>query len=187
MRLLCALLMSLAMLQMSAQGVMKINIIVGSKTFTAVLDDSETGKAFYDMLPMTLNMSELNGNEKYNYLSVSLPTNSYHPGTIEKGDLLLYGSSCVVLFYKTFSSGYSYTRIGKIASVEGLEQALGSGSITVRFEKEPTAISAVHAEGKTPKAIYDLHGRLMDTDDLSFLPDGTYVVKDAKGTRKIIK
>ena len=171
MRLLCTLLMSLAMLQMSAQGVMKINIIVGSKTFTAVLDDSETGNAFYDMLPMTLNMSELNGNEKYNYLSVSLPTNSYHPGTIEKGDLLLYGSSCVVL----------------IASVEGLEQALGSGSITVRFEKEPTAISAVHADGKTPKAIYDLHGRLMDADDLSFLPDGTYVVKDAKGTRKIIK
>ena len=32
MRLLCTLLMSLAMLQMSAQGVMKINIIVGSKT-----------------------------------------------------------------------------------------------------------------------------------------------------------
>jgi len=27
----------------------------------------------------------------------------------------------------------------------------------------------------------------MDADDLSFLPDGTYVVKDAKGTRKIIK
>gem|GEM_PF-6381579 len=187
MRLLCSLAIVMAAIQMSAQSMMKINVIVGSQTFSAVLDDSETGKAFYDMLPLTLNMSELNNNEKYNYLSTSLPADAHCPGTIEKGDLLLYGSSCVVLFYKTFSTSYSYTRIGKIESATGLEQAVGSGSVTVRFEKSATAVSAVRVNGESAKAIYDINGRLLSVDDVSLLPDGTYVVKDAHGTRKIIK
>lgn len=86
------------------------------------------------MLPMTIQMSELNGNEKYHYLSNSLPVSSYQPGTIHTGDLMLYGSTCVVLFYETFSSGYSYTRLGQVSNPEGLTEALGSGDISVKFE-----------------------------------------------------
>lgn len=79
-------------------------------------------------------MSEMNGNEKYHYLSENLPTDSYRPGTIQTGDLMLYGSSCVVLFYETFSSGYSYTRLGQIDNPKGLAAALGGGDVSVRFE-----------------------------------------------------
>ena len=118
---------------------MKINVIIGGATFTATIDDTETGRAFHALLPLTINMNELNGNEKYYYLDSSLPTASYHPGTINAGDLLLYGSSCVVLFYETFSSGYSYTRIGAVDNPEGLAQILGSDDVTVRFEKSATS------------------------------------------------
>lgn len=117
---------------------MSINVIVGNKTFTATLADSETGRAFAQLLPMTITMNELNGNEKYHYLDSSLPTDSYRPGTIHAGDLMLYGNNCVVLFYKTFSSSYSYTRIGSIDDSSGLAEALGSGNVSVRFEKAET-------------------------------------------------
>ena len=115
-----------------------INIIIGSKTFTATLADTETGEAFAALLPLSVTMNELNGNEKYHYLSSSLPTAAYQPGTIQAGDLMLYGNNCVVLFYETFNTSYSYTRIGAIDNPSGLAEALGVGNVSVRFEKAGT-------------------------------------------------
>lgn len=113
----------------------KIKITVGDKSFTAVLYDNETANAFAEMLPMTLDMSELNENEKYFYLSDSLPTASERPDKINSGDIMLYGSGCVVLFYDTFSTSYSYTRIGYTEDASGLADALGKGGVSVKFEK----------------------------------------------------
>lgn len=114
----------------------KIKIKVNSKTFTATLLDNNTAKAFKEMLPLTISMVELNGNEKYFDLSKSLPVNSSNPGTILNGDLMLYGSKTLVLFYKTFSTSYSYTRLGKLDDAAGLAAALGSGNVTITFEAE---------------------------------------------------
>lgn len=112
----------------------KITIHVGDRSFAATLEDNNTARAFSALLPMTVMMNELNGNEKYHYLSVNLPTDSYRPGTIRNGDLMLYGSSCIVLFYETFSSPYSYTRIGQLDNPSGLTSALGTGNVTLTFE-----------------------------------------------------
>ncbi len=110
-----------------------IVVSVGGKSFTAKVEDSETGRAFVAKLPLTLSMTELNGNEKYCY-GVSLPTASRYYSTIEAGDLMLYGSNCVVLFYGA-AGGYSYTRIGRLTSTAGLASALGNGSASVTFDK----------------------------------------------------
>ena len=83
------------------------------------------------MLPLELNMSELNGNEKYIYLDITLPTNSSNPKHIDSGDVMLYGNNCLVIFYKSFDTSYSYTKIGHIDNLDDL----GNASITVRFEK----------------------------------------------------
>jgi len=122
----------------NTENTMQIYVIIGTKTFTVTLADSETGRAFAQLLPLTISMTELNGNEKYHYLDSSLPTDSYQPGTIQAGDLMLYGNNCVVLFYETFGSSYSYTRIGSIDDPTGLAAALGSGNVSVRFEKAGT-------------------------------------------------
>ena len=114
----------------------QITVTVNGTSFDAVLTDSETGRAFAELLPLTITMTELNGNEKYHYLDGSLPTDSYKPGTIEAGDILLYGNNCVVLFYETFSSGYSYTRIGKLTSADNLKSAVGTGNVSVTFAKK---------------------------------------------------
>lgn len=112
----------------------KMEIKIGNMTFTATLADNETAKAFKAMLPMTVAMNELNGNEKYHNLSNDLPTDAYRPGTIQEGDLMLYGSNCIVLFYETFSTTYSYTRIGRLDDPTGLAEAVGSGNVNVTFE-----------------------------------------------------
>lgn len=111
-----------------------MNIKVGDRTFTVTLTDNETAQAFKKLLPMTITMNELNGNEKYNYLPYNLPTNAQRPGTIQAGDLMLYGSNCLVLFYETFSSTYSYTRIGKVDNPSGLPEVVGAGSINLTLE-----------------------------------------------------
>ena len=113
---------------------MKVKITAGGKSFTADIENSETGKAFWDRLPLTLDMSELNGNEKYCY-GVSLPRNDKHYESIAAGDLMLYSGNCIVLFYGA-AGGYSYTRIGKLSGVTGLAAALGTGSVSVKFEKQ---------------------------------------------------
>src|SRR4051812_36015575 len=78
---------------------MNLKITIGDKTFTATLFDNATAAAFMANLPMSINMKELNGNEKYYDLSKSLPTNSSNPGTIQTGDLMIYGANTLVLFY----------------------------------------------------------------------------------------
>lgn len=115
---------------------LNISIEVGGKTFSAELYDNETAQAFAGMLPLTLDMSELNGNEKYYYLDSSLPASPDVPDGIKEGDIMLYGSECVVLFYKSFSTSYSYTPLGKVKDAQGLAQALGTGGITVIFRKQ---------------------------------------------------
>ena len=111
-----------------------ITVRVGDYSFSVTLEDNATARAFTALLPMTVTMNEMNGNEKYHYLSENLPTDSYRPGTIRNGDLMLYGSSCVVLFYETFSSSYSYTHIGRLDKPSGLASVLGRGNVNVTFE-----------------------------------------------------
>ena len=113
----------------------RVKITVNGKTFTAELENNKTAKAFLKMLPMTLSMEELNGNEKYKYLDQDLPIKTYKPGTIHAGDLMLYGSDCLVLFYQSFKSGYSYTKIGSILKPQGLEKALRDKNVKISFSK----------------------------------------------------
>jgi hypothetical protein len=112
----------------------KMKITIGSAVFTATLNNNTTTAAFRAMFPLTINMSELNGNEKFFYFSTTLPTNASSGGNIKTGDLMLYGNNCLVLFYEGFNTSYSYTRLGRIDNVSGLTAALGSGSVTVKFE-----------------------------------------------------
>ncbi len=110
-----------------------ITLTIGGQSFTATMEQNSTAEAFRALLPLTLEMQELNGNEKYHYLSQSLPTNRTHVDTIHAGDIMLYGDNCVVVFYETFTTTYQYTLISHITSPEGLKEALGSGTTKVLF------------------------------------------------------
>lgn len=112
-----------------------IEIVIGDTIYSAQLYDNEAAQALAAQLPLTLDMNELNGNEKYYYLTDSLPANSGVPAEINTGDLMLYGSDCLVLFYKSFSTSYSYTPLGRVDDPEDLAQTLGSGGVQITFQK----------------------------------------------------
>lgn len=114
---------------------MKINLTINGNSFTATLEDNETTRELLNKLPLEVSMSELNGNEKYYYFDEILPTNSYRPGSISTGDIMLYGSDCLVIFYEDFDTPYSYTRVGKIDNVDNLKDALGNGNVNVMISK----------------------------------------------------
>ena len=115
---------------------LRMLMTVGERRFAITLTDNAAARELAAQLPLTLDMSELNGNENHAELPKGLPANAGRPGTIHDGDVMLYGSTTLVLFYKTFNSSYSYTRLGHVNDSNGLSQALGRGSVRVVFSKE---------------------------------------------------
>ena len=108
---------------------------VGERRFAITMADTPAAKAFAAMFPLTLNMPDLNGNEKHVRLAKPLPANAIRPGTIRNGDIMLYGSDTLVVFYLTFESPYSYTRLASVDEPEALTQALGRGDARVSFSR----------------------------------------------------
>ena len=111
-------------------------LTVGERRFAITVTDNAAARAFAAQLPLTLDMSELNGNEKHADLPKPLPANASRPGTIRNGDLMLYGADTLVIFYLTFQSSYSYTRLGRVDDPSALPQALGARGVRVVFSKD---------------------------------------------------
>jgi len=109
---------------------------VGERRFAITLAGSPAARAFAALLPLTLDMDELNGNEKKVELAKALPTNASRPGTIRNGDIMLYGANTLVVFYLSFESAYAYTRLGRVDDPAGLAEALGRRSVRVVFAKD---------------------------------------------------
>lgn len=111
-----------------------MKITIGTAVFTATLYDNPSANAFKALFPLSINMTELNNNEKYFDLPNPLPTNASVGGDIKVGDLTLYGNNTLVLFYKSFNTSYSYTKLGYVDNPTGLAAALGSGNVVLKFE-----------------------------------------------------
>lgn len=109
---------------------------VGERRFAITLTNNAAARAFAAQLPLTLDMSDLNGNEQHGELPKALPAKASRPGTIRNGDLMLYGTDTLVVFYSTFDSSYSYTRVGRVDDPAGLAPALGRRSVRVVFSKD---------------------------------------------------
>lgn len=113
---------------------MQISVTVNGTPFTATLEDTAAGQELLARLPLTLSMDELHGNEKYCYTGEAFGGESYVPETIEAGDLMVFGSDCLVLFYESFANGgWSYQRLGRIDDPSGLADACGGGTAVVTF------------------------------------------------------
>ena len=107
-----------------------IKVVINDQTYILKLENNDTAKEFINLLPLEYTMNDLNNNEKYVYMNNYLTTNSYNPKRIEKGDVMLYGNNCLVIFYKSFDTLYSYTKVGHIDNLDDLED----GTIVAKFE-----------------------------------------------------
>ena len=108
-----------------------VKVLINNDEYTIDLEDNETAKAFVELLPLKIDMKELNGNEKYYYLNKSLPSDSSNIKKITAGDVMLYGDDCLVIFYKSFNTSYSYTKIGHINNLKDL----GNNNVSVEIYK----------------------------------------------------
>ena len=81
-------------------------------------------------------MESLHDNEVYYFFDKGFPMNESYPSSIQTGDLMLYGSDCLVLFYEDFTPTYRYTPIGRLEHAEDLATFLKNGSTEVRFIKK---------------------------------------------------
>lgn len=109
---------------------------INGNRFEVLAEENVTAHAFAAQLPLTLNMEDLYSNEKHAQLPSALPTNASRVNTIHNGDIMLYGSSTLVLFYKSFPSSYSYTRIGRLSQPDKLADILGQGNVQIEFSRE---------------------------------------------------
>ena len=117
-------------------AVIRVKLKIGSKTFGATLLNNATATALKATLPLTLTMKELNGNEKFAPLPADLPVQATNPGAIQSGELMLYGSNTLVLFYAPLATSYRYTKLGSLNDPSGLAAAVGTGNVTVTLEDQ---------------------------------------------------
>ncbi len=104
----------------------KASISIGDIELEASFLDCPSSRAVLAAsYPVT--MAPLNGNEIYRYFDASFPIKAERVGHIEKGDVMLYEDSCLVIFYKSFDTVYSYTRLGKISDLDKLDEAIRKG------------------------------------------------------------
>ena len=113
-------------------------LAIGDTSFIIALADNEAARELARRMPLRLEMAELNGNEKYANLGSPLPAKAENVRRIEAGDVMLWGNDCLVVFYKSFDTPYSYTRIGHIADARGLAKAVGKGDVLVFIHPQET-------------------------------------------------
>lgn len=109
----------------------EITLKINDNDYKLILEDNETVSDLINRLPLNLSMNELNGNEYYSYLDFTLKDNPENINNIEVGDVMLYGDNCIVIFYKSFTTTYKYTKIGHIDSIDNLEQDLKNGELNL--------------------------------------------------------
>lgn len=114
---------------------MTVNMNINGQLFEVRLQDNPSAKAFVKGLPLKLEMDELNGNEKFADLPHALPSSPVRPGTLQAGDLMLYGTKTLVLFYASFESSYRYTPVGKVINPQHLSAVVGKKQIQVGFNE----------------------------------------------------
>ena len=107
----------------------------GKQIKVKMVDNAATGK-LKEMLAegdLTINMTR-NGFEQYGSLGTSLPTEDTYI-TAQAGDVLLYNSNTLCVFYA--SNSYSYTRIGKVENMNNdeLKELLSGKSLTFTLSK----------------------------------------------------
>ncbi len=110
-----------------------VELSVGGVSCKARFYDNETTQALFKKMPLTIEMQDLNDNEKYYDLQEKFPYSmTEQPDIIHAGEIMLWSSNTLVLFYKTFENSYGgYVRLGSVENMTELLPKLESDEVTV--------------------------------------------------------
>lgn len=112
-----------------------VKVKINNEVFDVKLENNSAAEELVKTLQkenVTVNAKEYGGFEKVGDLGFSLPANDENINT-EPGDIVLYQSNQLSLFYASHS--WSYTKLGKIENVSSthLKEVLGSGDVVLTF------------------------------------------------------
>ena len=115
----------------------KMELKIGETPVTVEWEDNESVEALSALCadePLTLQLSMYGGFEQVGPIGQRLPSQDVQTVT-QSGDIVLYSSSQIVIFYG--SNSWAYTRLGHITDKSGeeLKGLLSNGDVTVTFSR----------------------------------------------------
>ena len=157
-----------------------INITIDGRSMSATLADNVASKALVEKLsggPITIAMSNYGGFEKVGALPWSLPT-ADRQITNNPGDIMLYTSNNIVIFYG--QNSWAYTPLGVLETTVSSEinSFVGSGDkqVTISLDTS-TGIADATIDAMTKGRVFSLNGTEVTKRPLS---PGLYIVNDKK-------
>lgn len=162
----------------------RINITIDGRTMSATLADNVATWSLVEKLtngPITITMNNYGGFEKVGSLPWSLPATDSHI-TTQPGDIMLYNSNNIVIFYG--QNSWAYTRLGILESTnpEEISSFVGNGEkkVTISLANQ-SQINNVSLETETGEKVFTLDGKVVASRPLR---PGVYIVN---GKKTIIK
>ena len=111
---------------------MEVKIKAGGQEWTAKLEDNDTSRAIYEMLPLTLPMMDLYGREMCYRFEEELPTSELRSDGYEIGDLAYWPPRhSFVILYKQNGEEFERQHIGHIETGAELFSGMGDTEITI--------------------------------------------------------
>ena len=112
----------------------RIQVKVGDQSRIARLENNTSAKAFYELLDLSIPMTDYGSFEKVGPLGSSIETNDTKITTVP-GDIILYQGNQVTVYYA--QNTYTFTKLGHLedATGENMKSFLGDGNPTVSFAK----------------------------------------------------
>ena len=115
-----------------------LHLYINEKEIAVTWENNESVEALIGLAeenPITVQMSMYGGFEQVGSLGSRLPSDDVQT-TTSAGDIVLYSSSQIVIFYG--SNSWAYTRLGKAADQTAAQMAdlLGNGNVTVTISYE---------------------------------------------------
>ena len=117
-----------------------LRMTIGNTAVTVDWENNESVealKALCENEPLVIQMSMYGGFEQVGSIGSRLPSSDVQT-TTSSGDIVLYSSSQIVVFYG--SNLWAYTRLGHITdqNASGMADLLSNGNVTVTISMEDT-------------------------------------------------
>ena len=158
----------------------KINITIDGLTMSATLADNVATKALVENLangPISITMNNYGGFEKVGALPWSLPSADTQI-TTNPGDIMLYNSNNIVIFYG--QNSWAYTPLGVLETTDSSEISsfVGNGNkqVTISLDTS-TGIVDVTVDAYTKDRVYSFNGTEITNRPLF---PGLYIINNKK-------
>ena len=158
----------------------KINITIDGRSMSATLADNVATKALVEKLsagPITITMSNYGGFEKVGALPWSLPSADTQT-TTKPGDIMLYSSNSLVIFYG--QNSWAYTPLGVLETTNSSEISSFVGNdnkqVTIALNNSAGVANTI-IDADTKDRVFSLNGTEVTKRPLS---SGLYIINNKK-------